>query len=138
MSEENVELVRRVYAAHDRRDFDAVFAEYDPQVEWRIDEVATELSVGFDPIYRGHEGIRAFWREWFKAWEIVNFEYEEFIDAGDRVVVVLSQRMRGRKSGLELDWNSYAQVWTISGGKVVAVRFLPTRAEALEAVGLPE
>lgn len=36
----------------------------------------------FDPVYYGHEGVRAFWRQWFASWEGPDFEYEEFIDAG--------------------------------------------------------
>jgi ketosteroid isomerase-like protein len=137
MSRENVQIVRRVYEAHERKDFEAVFAEYDPQIEWRTDRLG-DPAPGLHSIYVGHEGIRTFWREWFKAWETVTFKYEEFIDAGDKVVVVLSQRMRGRTSGVELDWRSYAQVWRISEGKVVGVEFFPTRAEALEAAGLSE
>jgi ketosteroid isomerase-like protein len=43
--------------------------------------------------------------------------------------------MRGRTSGIELEWNFYAQVWTIRDAKVVRMEFFPTRGEALEAVG---
>jgi ketosteroid isomerase-like protein len=89
-----------------------------------------------EPVYHGHEGVRAFWRRWFAAWETASFEYEEFIDAGDSVVAILSQRMRGRTSGVELEWNSYAQIWTVQDGQIVRVEFFPTRSEALEAVGL--
>jgi ketosteroid isomerase-like protein len=136
MSEENVELVRAVIDAHERRDFDAVFAAYDPAIEWHTVGGRAPAWSDFEPVYRGHEGVRNFWRSWFTAWETADFEYEEFIDAGDRVVTILSQRMRGRTSGIELEWNSYAQVWTVRNDKVVRVEFLPSRAEALEAVGL--
>jgi ketosteroid isomerase-like protein len=50
-----------------------------------------------------------------------DFEYEEFIDAGDSVVTILSQRVRRRTSGVELEWNSYAQVWTVQNDKIVRV-----------------
>ena len=137
MSRENVEVVRKVIAAHERGDFDGVFAAYDPAIEWHISRVEAPAS-DFDPVYHGHDGVRAFWRQWFAAWETVAFEYEEFIDADDSVVSILSQRMRGRTSGVELEWNSYAQVWTIRDGAVVRVEFFPTRRDALEAVGLRE
>ena len=132
MSQENVELVRRVYEAHNRGDFTAVFAAYGPEIEWHVLGVA---EFGFDPVYVGHDGVRTFWRLWLSAWETTSFEYDEFIDAGEHVVVVQSQRMRGRTSGIELEWNSYAQVWTIQHAKVIRVEFFPTRGEALEAVG---
>ena len=107
MSQENVDLVRRVYEAHGRGDFTAVFAAYDPEIEWHVLRVA---ELGFDPVYVGHDGVR----------------------------VVQSQRMRARTSGIEVEWNSYTQVWTIQDAKVVRMEFFPTRDEALEAVGLRE
>jgi ketosteroid isomerase-like protein len=98
MSQENVEVVRAIIDAHGRRDFDAVFAKYDPEIEWHIERVKAPAS-DFEPVYHGHEGVRAFWRVWFAAWERADFEYAEFIDAGDSVVTILSQRVRGRTSG---------------------------------------
>ena len=128
MSQENVELVRRHCEAHARGDFTAVFAAYDPEIEWHVLRVA---DFGFDPVYVGHEGVRTFWRLWLSAWE-TTFEYDEFIDSGEHVVVVQSQRMRARTSGIELEWNSYAQLWTIQDGKVVRMEFSPLAAEPSE------
>ena len=140
MSHENVEIVRKVIEAHERGDFATVFAAYDPQVEWNVTRTQEDAMGGLDlePVYYGRAGIRTFWRAWFAAWEQVSFEYQEFIDAGDKVVSVLSQRMRGRTSGLDLEWNSYAQVWTVYDGKIARVEFFPTRGEALKAVGMAE
>jgi ketosteroid isomerase-like protein len=138
MSEENVEFVQGIVDAHQRGDFATVFAAYDPAIEWRTGDARTAQWSDFEPVYHGHEGVRTFWRTWFAAWETVDFEYEEFIDAGDQVLSILSQRMRGRTSGVELEWNSYAQVWTIRDGKVIRVQFFANRDEALEAAGLSE
>ena len=138
MSRQNVELVRAVIDAHERGDFEAVFAAYDPEIEWHTGDRQAAGRSDFEPVYHGHEGVRTFWRTWFAAWETASFEYEEFIDAGEHVVTILSQRMRGRASGVELDWTSYAQIWTIRGDNIVRIEFFPTRDEALEAVGLSE
>ncbi|HYN52401.1 MAG TPA: nuclear transport factor 2 family protein [Thermoleophilaceae bacterium] len=127
-----MELVRSVLEAHDRGDSTAIFAAYDPEIEWHVLRVA---EFGFDPVYVGHDGVRTFWRLWVSAWETTSFEYDEFIDAGEHVVVVQTQRNRGRTSGIELEWISYAQVWTIQDAKVVRVEFFPTRGEALQAMG---
>jgi ketosteroid isomerase-like protein len=54
------------------------------------------------------------------------------------VVTILSQFVRGRTSGVELDLDSYTQVWTIRDAKVVRVEFFANRTEALEAAGLRE
>ena len=137
MSQENVELVRRVIEASRRGDMDAVFAAYDPEIEWDISHLPNPVA-DFEPLYHGHDGVRQFWRTWADAWETPTFDYEEFIDAGDTVVSILSQRMRGRASGIEQEWLSYGQNWTIRGGKVVRVEFFLNREEALEAAGLRE
>lgn len=133
MSRENIEVVRRVIEASERGEMDKVFAAYDPEIEWRISGLPTTGASDFEPVYRGHEGIRRFWRTWAEAWETPDFEYEEFIDAGDTVVSVLTQRMRGRASGIELEWNSYAQNWTIADGMIIRVEFFPDRGKALAA-----
>ncbi len=138
MSEENVEIVRRIVDAHQRGDFSSVFAAYGPDIEWHPGNVPASDWSDFEPVYHGHEGVRTFWRTWFAAWETVDFEYEEFIDAGDQVLSIVSQRVRGRTSGVELEWTSYGQLWTIRDDKVVRVQFFPNRDEALEAAGLSE
>ena len=137
MSRENVELVQAVIDASRRGEMDEVFAVYDPEIEWSIGRLPMRAP-RFEPVYRGHEGVRAFWRTWAEAFETPSFDYEEFIDAGDTVVSVLSQRVRGRASGIEQAWNSYGQNWTLREGKVVRVEFFQTRGEALEAAGLSE
>jgi ketosteroid isomerase-like protein len=63
---------------------------------------------------------------------------EELIDAGEAVVSVVTTRGRGRSSGAEVTSPSYAAVWTIREGRILRVVWLPSRAEALELVGLPD
>jgi len=138
MSRENIEIVRRLLDAHEKQDFETVYAIYDPQIVWRIGRIEQLTSVGIEPAYVGHDGVRTFWREWLNTWETVSFEYEEFIDAGDRVIVVLSQRMRGRTSGAEVDMRSYVQMWTVRDGRIVEMELFESREEALRAVGLEE
>jgi ketosteroid isomerase-like protein len=136
MSQENLEVVRRVIEAHDRGDFATVFAAYDPGIEWHLTP-GWAPAFDFEPVYHGHEGVRAFWRQWFAAWETASFEYEEFIDRGDSVVTILSQRVRRRTSGLELV-ELLRPGLDDPGRQDRAREFFPTRGEALEAVGLSE
>jgi ketosteroid isomerase-like protein len=137
MSEENVEIVRRLYDADERADLATVYSILDEEIEWDMAR-GPYAELGLDAIYRGHEGVRKFWREWFSVWGRVEFSYDEFIDAGEKVLVVLRQRMRGKLSGIELSMDSYVQAWTLSEGKVVRMEFFPTREEALEVAGLSE
>ena len=136
MSQENVEIVRQVYAAAARRDPASVLAAYDPDVEWDVSRSPMARLVG-GGVYRGHEGLRSFFAAYHEAWENIDYAYEELIDAGDRVISIDAERGLGRASGVEVELTQYA-VWTIHEGKIVRVVWFPTRAEALQAAGLPE
>jgi ketosteroid isomerase-like protein len=59
---------------------------------------------------------------------------EEFADMGDRVVVTVRFRARGRGSGTPVDARLY-DVFTLRDGKIVRMDQFAERAEALEAVG---
>jgi hypothetical protein len=86
LSAENVELVRRIIEAFRTRDNAWLFEVYDPDVEWDVSRVPWTLELGFEPIYRGHDGVRAFWRQWLDAWESIEFRVDDVIDGGDEVV----------------------------------------------------
>jgi ketosteroid isomerase-like protein len=137
MSEENVEIVRRMYDAAAHRDADVVLALYDPGVEVDMSRAPCRDLVG-ERFYHGHDGLRNFYREWHDAWETVESDVEELIDAGERVVSVETTRGRGRESGVAVELHQCG-IWTIRGGKIVRVEWLDaTREEALEAAGLAE
>jgi ketosteroid isomerase-like protein len=132
MSEENVEIVRGVYDAAARHDAATVLALYDPEVE--LD--ASRLQVaGLAGVYRGHNGLRSFFRQWHEAWGSIEYDYEELIDAGEQVISVVTRHARGRASGVEVEM-PVALVWTLREGKVVRVSWFLSRPESLEAAGL--
>jgi ketosteroid isomerase-like protein len=139
VSQENVELVRRVFDAASRRDTEAVLSLYDPDVEFdgsrhRWAEVMGTALTRF----HGHEGLRRWSRQYYEMWENLEDKIEELIDAGEQVISIVTTRARGRASGVEVEWKHNAGVWTIREGKVVRVVWLSTREEALEAAGLSE
>ncbi len=134
ISQKNVEVVRRVYAAVARGDTAAVLALYDPDVEWDV----SHLPLMSASPYRGHEGLRRWFREWYEAWESLEEDCEELIEAGDQVVSITTAHGRGRASGLQVDWERRAGVWAIRDGRVIRGVWFTTRKEALVAVGLRE
>jgi ketosteroid isomerase-like protein len=136
MSRENVELVRRVFDAVDRGDATTILALYDPEVEWDVSGSPFGRLIGGD-VYRGHEGLRRWFRQYREAWENVEDHCEELIDAGDYVISLVTDRGRGLSSGVEVEWKQYG-VWTIREGKIVRVAWFRERSEALEAAGLRE
>jgi len=138
MSEENVEIVRRVYEAAVRRDQEAALALYDTEIEWDTSRRGTPGDMAGSGIYRGHDGLRTWFRSWHEAWEDLVDHLDEVVDAGDRILSVVTMRARGRASGAEVTSRRYFGVWTIRDGKVTRVVWFSTRAEALEAAGLSE
>ena len=132
MSQERVELARRAIDAFDRRDLDIWLAHFDPEVVWYA--VADEPEPG---PFRGHHGIMEMAARWLDLLSDLRLEVEEYIDAGE--YVVMPARVRGHTSGSDAEVigdevfvNKY---WN---GKIVEVREYWTRAEAFEAVGLSE
>jgi ketosteroid isomerase-like protein len=136
MSEENVEIVRRIYDAAADHESGAVLALYDPDVELDLSHAPYSELIG-RRVYHGHDGLRAFFREWYGAWETLEPDVEELIDAGERVISVEITRGRGDTSGIAVELTQYG-VWTIRAGKVVRAAWFGARAGALEAAGLRE
>ena len=132
MSEENVEIVRRVLEAWNRSDFDTGLALCDPNVV--IDRSRSLLDAR---VYRGLDEVARFTDDWRATWASTHWEIDEFIDAGDDVVVLGRFQGIGVNSGAPVD-ATFAQVMTVRDGKLVRGVLFQSRAEALEAAGLSE
>ena len=136
MSQENVEVVRRLYEAIGRGDSATVLALYHPDVECDVSRSPLPRLIGGDG-FRGHDGLRRFFRERAEAWENIEDNCEQLIDAGTDVLALVTVRGRGRTSGIEVE-TAMTGVWTIRDGKIVRVVWFGSHDEALEAVGLRE
>jgi hypothetical protein len=140
MSQENVELFRAQiegFLAAGRlsgKDMLKLVDLYHSDIEWDASDVPMPDLAGF---YRGRDSVMSFWQQWFAAWEALEFEYE-LMDAGNRVVMLVDQRMRGRSTGIEVSFGKYAQVATFADGLMVHWQFFLSQPKALEAVGLSE
>jgi uncharacterized protein len=131
MSKENLHAVRRGFEALDRGGVEAFLEFIDPQFETTT---PSELTV--EPAtYRGHDGLRRYFESFYEIMDEVRFEPDEFIDAGDRVVVPARLVARGRDTGIEAV-QQLAFVWTLRDGKGLRLETYATRAEALAAAGL--
>jgi ketosteroid isomerase-like protein len=135
MSQENVEVVRQLYGAAARRDNEAVYALYDPDIVW--DASRTERGGMAGRIVRGHAELQRWLREWYGAWENIQDALEELIDADHEVISVMTQHGSGRGSGVEVA-DRLATIWTICDGRIIRATWFPTREQALEAAGLSE
>jgi ketosteroid isomerase-like protein len=130
MSQENVEIVRRVWETWERGDLSG-------WLELMSDDLVTR-RVGLDnATFHGKEGFleqASEWSEGFVEWSVAA---EEFIDAGDQVVVRNHQAARGEASDVPVEMNFWF-VHTVSQGKIVRVDMFANERDALEAAGLRE
>jgi ketosteroid isomerase-like protein len=135
---ENVELVRRAYGTLDDAyrsgevDLAPVKEMWDPDCVIKPSGLFPESRE-----MHGHEGIVRFATAQMEAFDQMWSERQEFIEVQDRVVVPFRFGGRARHTGIEVEF-SLVHVWTVRDGKLARVDMYATKAEALEAVGLPE
>jgi len=127
MAQENVEIVRRVYAGWAVGDFSEGDV-FDPEVEF---EMVDWPEAGRS---RGLDAMRRTWQAALGAWEDFRAEPYEFIEMGEQVVVLTRARGRGKGSGAEVSAET-ATVWTLDGGKIVRLALYWDSAKALQAAG---
>ena len=129
MSQEDVEIVRRLIEACNRRDWDAMLETGDPEIE-----IVTLMS----GTHHGYAGWRRVVEQ--MAEEVSGFQFvpEDLIDAGpDRVVAVTRWVGAGRTSGIAVP-NTIGFVYTLRDGLVVRQESFRNKTDALKAVGLKE
>jgi ketosteroid isomerase-like protein len=137
MSQENVEVVRRLIEAWNRNEQERVvpLERVVPFLDPGVIFDATRRIIN-PKTYAGLEGIRAMLAERDEVWGEFRMEPDEFVDAGDRVVAIGRWVGKGSGSGVEVN-QPIADVFTLHGGRVVRCEIgYSDRAEALEAAGL--
>jgi ketosteroid isomerase-like protein len=135
MSEENVEIVRRMNQALNRGNPEVAVPLLDPDVEW---EENNPVWPGLDSVYRGHTGVARWLKEAvFEPWQSFENEVLDYTDLGDHVLMLSHLRGKGRWSGIEVDMPIY-NLFTMRGDKIVRRRIYQDRDAALKAAGQSE
>jgi uncharacterized protein len=131
VSQDDVELLRRAYAAFARRDLPAMLDVLDPGIEW-VDPPGLAAGSG---VHRGHEAVLADVLDRLPR-DPADFvvEPEEFLDAGENVVVLGHYDVRNARGGDALAV-PFAHVWTMRAGFAVRFRSYPDTARLLELLG---
>jgi ketosteroid isomerase-like protein len=127
---ENLDLVRSIYADWERGDYYSSTAWAHPEIEFVVMD---------GPSPGGLTGVSAVednWRVFQETWEDYRVSANDYreLDA-DRVLVLARFSGRGKTSGLEMAQLA-ACIFTLRGGKVVALTIYWDRDRALADLGL--
>lgn len=126
MASSDIDIVRSAYDAFARGDTDAVLEVCDPDIVIR-DPERTGTT------FRGIEGLRRFWEEWFENWEEYLVEPREFEQYGDEILVRAEQSGRGKRSGIEIRQDLF-NVLRLRDGRVIEYRLYTKRENALASM----
>jgi ketosteroid isomerase-like protein len=137
MSQENVELVRRLFTLFNRTSAGEVETPdlsefFDRHIEWHDQRELPGATV--------HRGIEGVGRHLAAAQEALDYERAdllELLDADRRVLAAYRVHARGRFSGAPVERDAF-HVYSFRGGRIARVEIFGSRAEAVEAAGLRE
>ena len=132
MSHQHVELVQRLLKGFNERDVDGFAAVTTADFEWSPSVVAVDGEV-----FRGRDGIEAYFERMADAWAEFTTLTEETRDLGDRVLWVGRLRGRGLSSGAPVDV-PLSILYDLREGKICRMHSFLDPDEALQAAGLAE
>jgi ketosteroid isomerase-like protein len=131
MSEQAVEIVRRMYNAREGGDGEGALSCFHPEV---VVDPRPRMDSG---IVRGREELVRIIGEWVGEFEDWREEIEEIRDLGSQVYVVATQRGRGKGSGIEIE-TRYALLYEVRGGHITRMTMFRGPADALAAAGVQQ
>lgn len=140
MSQENVELVRTAMFPPGV-DLAELTKNGDLADALNVAAMAPDMEVAFiTPAvgateYRGLDGFLAGWGDWMDPWASFEVQIHELLDAGERVVVMVTLVGRTEHDGVQIEQPA-AAVFAIAGGLIRRVEFHLDQREALAAAGL--
>src|SRR2546423_91166 len=131
MSQENIEIVRRVYDALNRGDWDAVFRDMH-----RDAEITTQRGPAAGT-HRGRVAIQGVIEDYNAAFESVVLEPEQFHENGDQVLVLVTRRARPNGGGVDIEVRN-GHIWTVRDDTILSMKSFPDPKKALKAAGLKD
>jgi ketosteroid isomerase-like protein len=138
MSQENLDLVRSIYAAWERGDFSSA--------KWAHPEIEFVTADGVEAgSWTGLAGMAQAWRDWLGLWEEYRVEVDEYRELDDeRILVLMLHCGRGKTSGLDVGQigqaakRAGANVLHVHDGMVTRIMLYWDRDRALADLGLSE
>jgi uncharacterized protein len=130
VSQENVDVVRRIYAVWGEQGSPVSSGLLDSEIEWVNPPNAIEPGTR-----RGIEAFAEAADAVSDTFEGVGVDIDEMLDAGDQVVVLATLRGRGRGSGADVE-HRQGYVWTLRDGKAISFQWFNDPDDALTAAGI--
>ena len=131
MSEQNLEIVRGLFAAWERGDYSAT--------DWAHPDIEFVMEGDFFPdpgTYLGVDGMIRAWTRWLGAWDGFHAGKPELIGRGERVIALYTVRARGRSSGAAVE-SPVANVFSFRDGRVARLDLM-TREVGLREAGIAD
>jgi ketosteroid isomerase-like protein len=128
MRDEDLAAVRGVYDAYDRRDVDALLGAVAHDVAWHAPD-----TLPWGGTRHGMDGVRTYFELLDEHVEDGWGDPDEYLDAGDRVVVLGRLRGRARQTGREFEAR-FAHVWDFEDGVAVTFESIVDSAPVLAAL----
>jgi ketosteroid isomerase-like protein len=129
MSQDSVEIVRRVYAALNRGDWDGVFRDMDADFE-----MTTQRGLDAGTLRR-RERVQRTVEDYIAMFDSMVVEPEALLEKGDQVVVLVTRRARPRAGSADITVRN-GHLWTVRDGTILSMKSFPDPEEALAAAGL--
>ncbi len=125
MSTANKQIIRALYDAFSRGDVEAVLSAMTDDVTWECPGGAPYCGRRF-----GRGQVRQYLAELDRSVRLDEFDTDEILEDGDKVVVLGRERATVKESGSRFE-TAFAHVFTMRNGKVAEVRlFSYTHASA--------
>jgi len=132
MSAGNVSLIKAIYHAFGTGDVPAVVAAMSPDIEWYE---AENFPYADGNPYRGADGILGgVFARIASEWDGFHVEPEQFLDAGDTVIMLGRYAGTCRATGRAMSPQA-AHIWTVAEGKVVRFQQLVDTLAVARAMG---
>ena len=131
MSQANVELIRNTYAAFARGDGPAVLANMDPGIVWN--EAENFPYADRNPYVGPMAVAEGVFFRLATEWENFQAIPAEFLDAGEKIIVLGRYKATYKATGAPLD-AQFAHLWRVRGGRIAGFQQYTDTAQAIRAV----
>jgi ketosteroid isomerase-like protein len=114
---DEIEVVRAVYDAFERRDLDAMLVHLSDDCELHLE--GTARLAGRHGPYRGHEGMRQYLADVDRLWEDLILHAADYRAVPGSVIVM--GHITGRRQGLDVRRSS-VWTWKVKDGRATSVK----------------